>query len=536
MLLRDYQIDIVSDIYGAWSRGSVNVLAQLATGAGKTVVMSKVISDYTGNSIAIAHRVELVGQISLMLARFGIRHNIVAQKQTIQNIIATQHNELGRSYYDPHSRCVAAGVDTLIRLPPKTPWFNQVGLVVIDEAAHVLRENKWGSAASLFPHARGLYPTATPIRADGKGLGRHADGIIDEMVHGPCMRELILAGHLSEYRIFAPPSDLDLTPVPISASGDYSPVKLRTAVHKSHITGDIVSHYLRIAPGKLGITFAVDIESATEIAREFRRCGVPAEVVSSNTPDLLRNAIMKKFRNREVMQLVNVDILGEGVDVPAVEVVSMGRPTQSYGLFAQQFGRALRPSPGKTHAIIIDHVNNVQRHGLPDAPRIWTLDRRDRRSRGTPDDVIPLKTCLGCMAVFEKYHRNCPFCGHFTPPAVRSSPEFVDGDLLELNVDILAKLRGEVARIDGEAKLPGNVEPYVQRAIANRHAERQEAQRELRANIAQWAGYRKHDGDSDSVIYRRFFTKFGIDILTAQTLNVKEAQVLTQKVIDDMVN
>src|SRR5271165_845796 len=205
MELRPYQIEAMNDIYAAWKAGAVNVLAQLATGAGKTVLFSKIIADNPGHSIAIAHRVELVSQISLMLARYGIRHNLVAQNNARREIVAIHMQELGRSYYDPQARTNVAGVDTLLRMDRRTPWFNQVSLVVQDEGHHPLKKNKWGTAAGLFPNARGLYPTATPLRADGQGLGRHADGLMDALVIGPSMRDLINMGYLTDYRIFAPP-------------------------------------------------------------------------------------------------------------------------------------------------------------------------------------------------------------------------------------------------------------------------------------------------------------------------------------------
>lgn len=532
MELRPYQIKAIQDIQKSWDNGAQNVCVQLATGAGKTVIFSSVIASNQGGSVAIAHRVELVSQISLTLARHGVRHSIVAQKSAIREIVALHMAEIGYSYYDPQSRVVVAGVDTLIRLPHDTPWFKKITLVVQDEGHHPLRENKWGQAARLFPHARGLYPTATPVRADGKGLGRHADGIMDDLIVGLNMRDLICMGYLTEYRIFAPLSNINLADVPISAGGDFSPPKLRDAVHKSQITGDVVSHYLRIAPGKLGVTFTVDIENATEIAAAFRQAGVPAEVISSKTPDLLRSNIMARFKRREILQLVNVDLLGEGVDVPAIEVVSMARPTQSFGLYSQQFGRGLRPMEGKTHAIIIDHVDNVMRHGLPDRPRLWSLDRRDRRKRSTADDVIALRTCLNatCMAVYSRTVRVCPHCGFYSPPQLRGTPAQVDGDLFELDPDVLARLRGEISRIDAPPRIPQNLDSIAQRAIANRHADRQKAQGELRAHIAQWAGYLKQEGASDSEMYRRFYFDFGVDIATAQTLNPTDAKSLFDKI------
>lgn len=535
MELRDYQLNVIRDTYDAWARGAKNVGAQLATGGGKTVLFSKLIADHSGHSIVIAHRVELVSQISLTLARFGIRHNIIAQKNSIRDIVALQVAECGRNFYSPHAKCFVAGVDTLIRLPKNTHWFDLISLVVQDEAHHVLRDNKWGTAAALFPNARGFYPSATPIRADGMGLGRQADGILDTLILGPSMRELINRGFLTDYRIFAPQSDLDLSQVPVGASGDYSPPKLRNAVHKSHITGDIVSHYLRIAPGQLGVTFAVDIEAATEISKEFNQAGVPAEAISSKTPDLLRSHIMRRFRSGEIKQIVNVDLLGEGVDVPAISCVSFGRPTASFSLFSQQFGRSLRPLPGKTHATIIDHVGNVIRHGLPDAYRAWSLDRKEKRGRSAPTDVIPLRSCLGCFSVFERVYRTCPQCGHYTPPAQRSSPEHVDGDLTELSPDVLAALRGEIHAIDGYPRVPQHIPAIAQLAIMKRHDERKATQAMLRPHIAQWAGYYRDLGLDDSEIYRRFYFQFGVDIATAQTLNVKDAEELQRKVVDNIV-
>lgn len=410
---------------------------------------------------------------------------------------------------------------------------------MVHNCHHLLKVNKWGKAVAMFPNARGLGLTATPMRADGKGLGRHADGVFDEMVVGPTMRQLIDEGWLTRYRVFAPPSDLDLSSVTISAGGDYSPDPLRKAVHKSHIVGDVVSHYLRIARGKLGMTFCVDVDAAKETADAFRAAGVPAEVITGETPELERAAIMRRFRNRQVLQLVSVDILGEGTDVPAVEVVSMARPTQSYGLYVQQFGRALRLMDGKDWAIIIDHVGNVRRHGLPDAARNWTLDRRDRRSAG-PKDAIPLRTCLNtdCVSVYERLLPACPFCGTLAPPpASRGSPALVDGDLVELDPEALARLRGEIERADSAPSFPYGAGPAVVGHIKRAHFDRLQAQGRwdlpgtLRHAIALWGGRMAATrGLNTSQQQKLFFYTFGVDVGTAQTLNETDARALQARI------
>lgn len=501
-----------------------------------TFIFSRIAHAANMAVCAIAHRAELVGQISLALAREGLRHRIIGPTALARRCSATHVDELGMDYVNPHARVAAAGVDTLIRMEASDPFFAQVGLWIQDEAHHVLKDNKWGRAAELFPNARGLGVTATPVRADGKGLGRHADGLMDEMFVGPTMRQLITEGYLTEYRIFAPPSDIDLSSVPTSANGDYSPVPLRKARRQSHITGDVVQHYLRIAKGKLGVTFDVDVESATETAAAYRAANVPAEVVHGDTPDLVRADVLRRFRNREVMQLVNVDLFGEGFDLPAIEVVSFARPTQSYALFAQQFGRSLRPMEGKPYAIIIDHVGNVTRHGLPDAKREWSLDRRERRSRSAPSDVIPVRTCLNveCMGVYERIEPCCPYCGTVPVPAGRSAPEFVDGDLFELDLATLQRMRGEINRIDGAPVFPPGVGPEVVGAIKRTHWERQQGQQRLRAAIALWAGWRNHLGEDDPRTYRRFWFRYGTDVATAQTLSARDAEALAQRIESDL--
>jgi len=559
--LRAFQQRLEQNIYSAWTQGAVNVMPVAATGSGKTVVLSKILYDEPGASIAIAHRQELVSQISIALARNGVRHRIVGARKgsnLVRVITALQVAELGYSFLDPTAKTGVGGVDTIVRMAIE-PWFQQIRLAVQDEGHHVLKENKWGRAALMFPNDRGLFPTDTPQRADGQGLGRHADGLVDAMVLAPAMREIIEMGYLTDYRIFAPPSDLNLSDVDVSkTTGDYNADQLRKAVHASHITGDVVAHYLRLARGMLGVTFAVDVQAAGETAAAFRAQGVPAEVVSAKTPDSLRANILRRFRNREILQLVNVDLFGEGFDLPAIAVVSFARPTESFGLYSQQFGRALRPMVPETVssrwnsftdegrrraiadsekpiAIIIDHVNNVLRHGLPDARREWSLDRRERRG-SKKSDAIPLRICANgdCLQPYERIYRCCPYCGFYPEPAGRSSPELVDGDLRELDAATLAALRGDIARIDGDFYAPNGLSIEAQRGARANHMRRQDAQRALRNAIAWWGGTEAARGYGESESYRRFYFRFGIDVANAQLLGSREAIELNTNILTEL--
>lgn len=563
--LRDYQQDAYNAAFTNWESVR-NVLLVLPTGAGKTVVLSRIVNDYGQPACVIAHRQELVSQISLALARNGVRHRIIGSKSVVRNIVQIQMMELGISYVDPQARVGVAGVDTIIRRDNLKSWCNQVRLWVIDEAHHVLRENKWGKAVKLFPNAVGLGVTATPERADGAGLGKHADGVFDVMYVGPNMRTLIDRGYLTDYRIIVPPSSFNADALPISKStGDYIDNAVREAVGASSIVGsrevhgDIVTHYLKFAKGKLGVTFVPSIKIAEEVKQQFIDEGVPAEVVTGDTPDLERARILRKFKNRELLNLINVDLFGEGFDLPAIEVVSMARPTQSYGLYVQQFGRALRLMEGKSRAIIIDHVGNISRHKLPDMGRNWTLDRKDKKSK-SDSGGIPTRVCLNplCLSAYERFHDACPFCGEPVPaPAVRNNPKFVDGDLLELDDATLAAMRAEIAEVDGPApdivemtnqyhrklslskfprsKIPDQVNKKFgefQQQIAD-HDERREAQVALREQFAWWAGYRRSEGMSDKEIYKLFYIKFGMDWMTACTVHADQAYNLTFQLMEE---
>lgn len=553
MALRDYQIKYKADIYNAWDSGAQNVLGVSPTGSGKTVVLGAILKEKNRPSAALAHRQELISQLALALNREQVPHGIIAPKTVISEIVKAEIETYGKSYYQLRAPTRVCGVHTLAARGTLDPWFEQVEYAVIDEGHHVLRDNIFGKALLSFPNARGFMPTAHAIRADGCGLGRTADGLVDTMVLGPSARTLINRGFLADYRLIAPPSDIDVSAVPVGTTGDFSAPKLREAVHKSRtIVGDVVREYLKYAPGKRGLTFAVDIEAAEELVAAFRKANVPAEIVTADTGISERAKIMRRFRQGIVLQLVSVDVLGEGTDVPSVEIVSMARPTHSFQLYAQQFGRALRVSvlqsiydnwdqytdddrlahiaaSEKPKAIIIDHVGNWERHGLPDRPRTYSLDRRERRSR-RQEGEIPLKLCTECFQPYEAINITCPYCGSVPAPRSRSSPEYVDGDLKELDANTLAQLRGEVERIDGPPVIPQYVAPIVAGAIKKQHRLRQEAQQKLRNSIALWAGYWKMHGASDQESYRRFFYAFGKDVMSAQALNAADATEMTNAI------
>lgn len=526
--LRPDQERLKQGTYHAWNSGKRHVLVVLPTGGGKSIIVSDIALDVDqmrDPQCIIAHRQELVGQMSLHIARRGIKHRIIGPKSVRDEIISEHRRELGQSFINPDAHCSVAGVDTLIsRKEELADWARTVRRTTIDEAHHVLRENKWGKAVEMFPNAFSLGVTATPQRADGQGLGAHADGIYQEMLLGPGQRELIDAGSLCDYELVIPESDFHIDESAVGPSGDFTPKAQKEASERSHIVGDVVLEYIKHAYGKRGITFATDVETAGKIAAQFNLFGVPAAAVSANTPSLVRAEYIRRFRSGQIWQLVNVDLFGEGFDLPAIEVVSMARPTASLAVYLQQFGRALRTLPGKQYGLVIDHVSNYKRHNLPDKPRLWTLDRREKRAKQKPDpEEIELTRCKSCSRPYERVKLVCPHCGAAPPlpePGSRTVQQ-VDGDLRLLDRATLEKMRKATELMSPAAV--GNRAGFAAGAGAasarvNSQIERIQAQNRLKEAFAWYVGHQRAKGREDAETDRRIYLTLGMTSLDALAL------------------
>lgn len=522
--LRDYQQKAVDEVYNSWQAGNRNVCVSISTGGGKSVIMSSIALNFKKqrrNVAVIAHRNELVSQMSCHLARVGVYHRIIASNSTVAQITRKHRALFGKSFLSPTELTAVVGVDTLIsRYESLKAWAEQISLWECDECHHNLKSNKWGKATEMFKNAYGLGVTATPNRADGQGLGREADGCMDDLIIGPSMRMLIDRGYLADYEIVCPMSDLKVDDSQLSANGDWSNQTLRKAAKKSKIVGDVVQNYIKYANGRQAIVFATDIETADEISKDFNEHGIKAVSLNGKSQGAYREQSLDLFAKSEIQVIVNVDLFDEGLDISGCDVVIMARPTASLGKFLQQVGRALRPAPGKT-ALIIDHVSNVIRHGLPDIPREWSLDRRQKKAKTERDpDEIELKVCKNCLKPYEKFRTVCPYCGAEPPlPEPHSrSVEMVEGDLVLLDREALERMRcGTMLESPGNvaarvAKVAG---PIAAKGVANRQMEKIEAQGELKEAIAQWAAIERSRGFTDREIYRRFYLSTGMDVLSA---------------------
>lgn len=493
----------------------------------------------------MVHRKELVSQICMTLAALDVPHNIIAQVQTIEQIMEEQRKSFSKKFYDYRAPITVVSVDTLnSRIEKHRTWADKQRVWICDEAAHQLRGNKWGKAALHLPNAIGLGVTATPRRLDKKGLGRHADGLFDTMVTGPTTAWMIEQGYLSKYKIVIPESDYEQhLKKGSNDKADYTAEARHNASMNSHIIGDVVKNYIKYANGKQAILFADSIVAANMMKDNFIKAGIAAWVLTGDTPDKERLGKMQEFKEKKIQVLINVDLFDEGLDVPGIEVMISARKTKSVSKWLQQCGRALRPvyakgydlstqqgrldaqaNGDKPFAIIIDHVGNWKENQLPETIRAWTLDRIIKKR----EVVNLMRVCMNnmCNQPFDRMLDACPHCGNTDKPYTRSGGErspkeiikMVDGDMSLLDPQTLQEMYADMMLED-----PGEVQRRVELAAGpiagagalKKQQERIQTQKELSVVIAHWAGKMRKHGYSDRQINKLFYVNYGKTITMA---------------------
>ena len=361
--LRDYQVQLIQDIYQHWKNGQTKVLAQLPTGAGKTICFAAIASEFACRGekvIILAHREELVLQAADKL-------------RTVTN---TEVGIIKAKYKPNYSLTVqVASVLSLVR---RQSVIDKVGLIIIDEAHHSTAKT-YRQIIERYPSAYQLGVTATPIRLDGVGFR----DLFDELVCGLSIQELIQQKFLSRFRLYADPKPMTTQGVRM-AQGDFSVKGLEKANNLIQLSGQLIESYLRQARGKRCLVFAINIKHSMMIADRYNQAGIPAKHLDGTTPDASRRDILEQFRRGDILVLTNCQLFDEGLDIPALEAVQVAKPTKSLTKWLQMVGRVLRPQEGKDYAVILDHTKNWAIHGLPTRERVWTLDGVEDNNKTQP--------------------------------------------------------------------------------------------------------------------------------------------------------
>lgn len=421
----------VNDLRAMYAAGSEAPLLVLPTGGGKTVVFTYMATramEKGKRVLLLGHRRELIGQMSAALKRWDCAHGIISPDAKLTNhavqvgMVQTLANRVG---LDRGGRY-------------------RFDLVIIDEAHHATKNSTWGKVLSHNAGAKLLGVSATPCRLDGKGLGVNADGFFDSMVIGPNMSDLIARGNLVRPVVYAPSQSIDLSGVK-KRGGDFVTSALAGAVDRAAITGDAVEHYRRFCDRRSAIAFTVTVDHAGHVVEQFKAAGYQAAVLTGNTPDKERARMIRDLGTNQLHVLASCNVVSEGTDIPAVFGAILLRPTESYSLAMQQIGRALRASPGKDRAVILDHADNVRRHGLPTDEVSWSLEglKTKKGQRSSP----PTKFCMGCRAYLPLAAMVCAECGEVVEKGGATRGELIsrEGELVEMTPEMIAACRRKKA-------------------------------------------------------------------------------------------
>lgn len=352
--LREYQREALDSIEQARQRGVRRQLVSHSTGLGKTVLAAHLMHAWQPRrSLFIVHREELIRQTVDKLAMLDPDLDVGVVR--------------GRCD-DTEASVVVASVATLSRQQRLARLGEDFAVCVIDEAHHATAAS-YQHVLDALPNAElTLGLTATPTRGDGRGLD-----CFDEITHTVSLLDGINAGYLADLRGFIAGTDMDLSRV-THRGGDYTDAALGAEYLRAGASEAIVDAWAEHAADRHTLAFTPTVATAYELAECFSERGFAAEAFDGTSSRSARAAALNRFQRHQTQILVNCAVLTEGFDEPSVDCVLLARPTSSPLLYQQIVGRAARPHPNKTDAIILDVTGASAEHELVILPSLAGLD------------------------------------------------------------------------------------------------------------------------------------------------------------------
>jgi ATP-dependent helicase IRC3 len=358
--LYPYQREAVDAVHAAYGGGIRRPAVSAATGAGKTVVFSKVIEESGERTLVIAHRKEIIEQAAQKIG-------YVLPPSDIGIVMAD------RNQFD--APVVVASIQTIAN-PRRLARMGRFGLVVVDEAHHAASPSYIEVLRQLGVSRKGatkaLGVSATWDRADNLGF----EDTFEEIVYSIDIETLIASGHLSDIRALLIETHLDTAGVPGNGSGDFNAEALSRRIVDSDYADTLAAAVKQHAPDRHSLVFAPNVRTAELYRDALRAVGISAEMVHANTPRSEREEIVAALASGRLQVAVNCGVFTEGTDIPIVDCVVMGRPTKSRALYQQMAGRGLRRYPGKDACLILDLVGNAERLDLQSAASLIGRQRK----------------------------------------------------------------------------------------------------------------------------------------------------------------
>ena len=419
--LRPYQQAAVDAVYNHLRSKDNNPCIVLPTGTGKSVVIAKIVSDavrqWNGRVLILAHVKELLEQNSGKVRAFCPDVPI--------GIFSA-----GLKSRDTDEPVIVAGIQSVYNKACDLGAFN---LVIVDEA-HLIAPDGDGMYRTFLkdmkiinPHVRVIGLTATPFRLKG-GLICQPENILNEVCYEAGLKEMIAQGYLSPLISKAGRAEANLEGLHIRG-GEFIGDEIAAAMDNDEIVSSACLEIVNLTRDRKSVLiFTSGVDHCKHVAEKIREySGRECEIVTGNTPDLVRDEIIRRFKGETVADdlfgtpkpplkfLANVNVLTTGFDAPNTDCIVLLRPTNSPGLLIQMVGRGTRLSPetGKTDCLVLDYGGNILRHGPVDMIRV------KEPGAGKGGDA-PAKKCPKCLALIHAAYATCPQCGFEFPPSEKS--------------------------------------------------------------------------------------------------------------------
>jgi superfamily II DNA or RNA helicase len=383
MTLRPYQERFINNI-AAKLVTTKRVVAQLATGGGKTVCFAAICDRFTARNstdiLILVHREELLDQASRAIAL--PTQPVVAGMKSI-----------------PQARVYVAMVETAYK---RLHQFTNIGLVIVDEC-HI------GNFTKVIEHFSSQYIigfTATPLAARKSNPLRN---YFDDIICGIDIPELIEQGFLCPELTYSAAQIVDRAKLKMKA-GDFDQAQMAAAYKAPKYIDTTVNAYKQHALGSKTIIFNCNVEHSMAVNEAFIAQGFNSRHLDADSPD--RAEILQWFANTPDAILNNIGIATTGFDQPDIETVIVNKATASMPLWLQMCGRGARPHAVKLAFTIIDLGGNCMTHGLWSSPRNWSDIFHNPKKPG--NGVAPVKECPDCGALLHTAVRLCD-CGHLFP-------------------------------------------------------------------------------------------------------------------------
>lgn len=406
---RPYQRAAVDALYDCWMEGKGDhPLIVAPTGSGKSVILGLLCSEaveWPGTRVCVVtHRKELVEQDARAIMRMtdhrvGIYNAALGMKEL-------------------HHPITVATIQSIYQKAPRAdPW----DIIIVDEAHLVPPESNtryrrfMDEARLQNPKIKFVGLTATPYRMGSGLLHEGKDALFDTIAYEITIPELLKAGHLCEVVSRGGLKQIDTSGVRVRG-GEYVAGELARAADNPDTTQAAVADIVRYGADRKGwLLFASGVGHAQHVTEEVRSHGIPAELVTGDTPASQRSWILREYKAGRIRCLVSCEVLTTGFDAPHTDLLGMLRPTKSPVLYVQMVGRGMRPAPGKEDCLLLDFAGVVLEHG--------PVDQVNVRSRGASDGEggePPVKMCPECQLYVAAGTLLCP-CGYEFPK--REGPE-----------------------------------------------------------------------------------------------------------------